>query len=1263
MQRNFRNDSDIGVFSIPVEPNSEDYVTVTYALRLALGVARLEDISVYKIDNPQTRAAFEEARSRISQKDAHNSKPIDVWVNVMDLDDNNKLPDIQKRGILVIPPGLPVLAGHIPIETETPTIEGGVSRKRHGKGMNYKARKYSFILSSLSLGKETAVDSINASDFDKFKKDGKFLVPDGYDTLYVHTERSGIPSIDEMFRKVISSVSVAGNNDNNKSLSMISQMGPRGGVSQHSIDSNISVRDQLDDDNVGITGLGSLKDSYLYITRSSNYIFPRFLVTFSIDPSFLESLKKSAGLASDRDRFVPQCGVCGERKSAVYCLSDQEFFCESCDMNFHKNKIAAKHKRIPALEYISSNKGELFGLNFANGDSSNMLCREHGKPLDYFDIDLGVPICVDCKMIGSHSKGRYANNTIVPVSSIYDQCMNELEEESRDINGIYLIGSTNDTNNDKIIGNNNITNDSLSTKPERTLVSGLIEELSSSVQSIGKRMKKLYFNYKSCEKKLEFQFMKLKQQLIDVVRSEFIFYYVAQLETRRNLTSLRNEARLPGLLLIGDNNTTRGNGGYSPSALQERTSSNSILGNNVSINPSQRLSQAKRRMQYIDPVSLIELFRGRQISLTNLQYENPNDIRSWTQDVVDRGDIRFSGSLSIIAGDETGIDYNFDFNTPKPYGFDDGDGAFYGGVVGGAGYDDYDTYGIGDKKSVQFLKSIMKKENNSGNYGNTVGTNSIRMGMSNEIDRLGANTRGVEYIGNNIGITSNSDINLFSSDPGFDNDRNNYNNGLYSNKQTEMRPPKGGVPFEMKKTSNGSNNNNNNKAMSYGDLNDEHNTQTGEKSGNYVPYLYNSRQALHDEIEKNGPRLLNTTSSDSGIIKKEIAISSPVQTTPKVNMTYRTSNRSSPLGESFAQNDSTANFNNPNNEKKIKDVEYVVTNEQINRLSRKNSPSIVPGDKFSQSRSASLSPSAIRQIAATPPSRSSSVMRTEIHYNPLADDEKGMNDGTKLIDSRISNSRSSSSGAIRSTKLYSEIKNRNEKGDRGGVMMTEFAESKRQQFLVKNPGYQFMTIPFDESNILKRLDSILKSTKQLSQDAKQNILLVKQMLYFCLPFRIPVTTHLVYSTSINEPSIYSFLKRVDRKGSTLLLISSNGALFGGFASTNWDTEATGKPFGSVKCFLFSIGIIFNENTIELSIKDSRYHKCNGAIPLRVTSEAISFGRDLVIRDISVKTSNGMEPRMCFEYECRLGNDYDGEGYLGGKRRGIIDAMEVFNFTN
>ena len=114
------------------------------------------------------------------------------------------------------------------------------------------------------------------------------------------------------------------------------------------------------------------------------------------------------------------CGVCGQHNATLYCEQDSIKLCESCDQATHStNPLFQTHTRIALRQALSNNQR----------------CPEHpGSIVKYYCPKCHVPVCVECKINGSHSKSETNKHKLVPI----DQAYNGAHDNVNSINPTYV---------------------------------------------------------------------------------------------------------------------------------------------------------------------------------------------------------------------------------------------------------------------------------------------------------------------------------------------------------------------------------------------------------------------------------------------------------------------------------------------------------------------------------------------------------------------------------------------------------------------------------------------------------------------------------------------------------------------------------------------------------------------------------------------------------------------------------------------------------
>jgi len=149
------------------------------------------------------------------------------------------------------------------------------------------------------------------------------------------------------------------------------------------------------------------KDSGLfkhdYILFDNEQVLPCNIVHFEFDKTKEELLKP------------PLCDLCEESTATVYCESDEAALCYECDSEQHnqENKLLSRHVRVKIHE-----RPKNFGK-----------CDQHIEmKLDFFCTVCQTPICVYCKISGSHSTGEALNHPLLKIQDAYRKSLEDSKE-------------------------------------------------------------------------------------------------------------------------------------------------------------------------------------------------------------------------------------------------------------------------------------------------------------------------------------------------------------------------------------------------------------------------------------------------------------------------------------------------------------------------------------------------------------------------------------------------------------------------------------------------------------------------------------------------------------------------------------------------------------------------------------------------------------------------------------------------------------------
>lgn len=115
---------------------------------------------------------------------------------------------------------------------------------------------------------------------------------------------------------------------------------------------------------------------------------------------------------SDQEPCYHICDICGNHNATIYCEHDAKRLCTECDEKIHTNDFAKDHKRsnlLESLPYIQK-------------------CPEHKNcNVMYYCQKCHCPVCMECKVKGSHAHGEASKHKLVPIDRAYTEAMNILK--------------------------------------------------------------------------------------------------------------------------------------------------------------------------------------------------------------------------------------------------------------------------------------------------------------------------------------------------------------------------------------------------------------------------------------------------------------------------------------------------------------------------------------------------------------------------------------------------------------------------------------------------------------------------------------------------------------------------------------------------------------------------------------------------------------------------------------------------------------------
>ncbi|EAY05200.1 B-box zinc finger family protein [Trichomonas vaginalis G3] len=124
--------------------------------------------------------------------------------------------------------------------------------------------------------------------------------------------------------------------------------------------------------------------------------------------------------ASDK-KEVHYCSNCGKPNATLWCEQDQVKLCTKCDAELHNgNKLLMNHKRRPISE----------------ATAETIPCPHHpSSMLQYYCEKCHMPVCMECKISGNHSKGEFQNHKLIPLTKAYNDGLNSIKKLSAILNG------------------------------------------------------------------------------------------------------------------------------------------------------------------------------------------------------------------------------------------------------------------------------------------------------------------------------------------------------------------------------------------------------------------------------------------------------------------------------------------------------------------------------------------------------------------------------------------------------------------------------------------------------------------------------------------------------------------------------------------------------------------------------------------------------------------------------------------------------------
>jgi hypothetical protein len=140
-------------------------------------------------------------------------------------------------------------------------------------------------------------------------------------------------------------------------------------------------------------------------------------VVFSATQIKVTHLVKLAGGENlkESNEFDDQCDLCKDAHATKWCVTDSAKLCDECDTKIHDgNAIHETHNR----------------MDLPEGRALMEVCPIHSdQRVQYYCPECHVPVCIECKMTGSHSKGEAASHPLITIREAYDKALEAADNE------------------------------------------------------------------------------------------------------------------------------------------------------------------------------------------------------------------------------------------------------------------------------------------------------------------------------------------------------------------------------------------------------------------------------------------------------------------------------------------------------------------------------------------------------------------------------------------------------------------------------------------------------------------------------------------------------------------------------------------------------------------------------------------------------------------------------------------------------------------
>ena len=326
---------------------------VELRLKLALWGRRYNDLKIHKIKNKHLRVQFENRNTK-------SNRVVVTWAR-----SDESASTIARRGFEIEPEGKSFsVSSPNPCLFENRVLVGDKDdeeeEEKEGKittlnSENEDPNIVTAFLCAVDVGKSIPVSRSKDRAIDSLER------PSESDSI--HVCRKSLAELSDAFGNVVKSTSIQNCNKDSSSQEVIE------GDYDHT-----------------------------YVVYEPTQILPLYMVRFRLEPK-------------QDSKITVICMNCEMKPAVMHCPQCNTKLCLECDTTHHGQKLLRGHKRYRIVSdgMMSGNQMMMESGNREKGFSSvtiRSMCPKHPKqPVEFFDPILHVPVCIHCKMTGSHARG------------------------------------------------------------------------------------------------------------------------------------------------------------------------------------------------------------------------------------------------------------------------------------------------------------------------------------------------------------------------------------------------------------------------------------------------------------------------------------------------------------------------------------------------------------------------------------------------------------------------------------------------------------------------------------------------------------------------------------------------------------------------------------------------------------------------------------------------------------------------------------------